>query len=202
MIRILIAEDQAMVRGALAALLSLEPDLSVVAEVDRGDEIVPMAIEARPDIALLDIELPGMDGLKAAAELRISLPECRVMMVTTFGRTGYLKRAMSSGARGFVLKDAPAPELAVSIRRVMNGEHVVDPHFATLALRDGDNPLTPRERETLAVSLDGRSIAQIASRLYLSEGTVRNHLSIAIQKLGACNRIEAARIAEDKGWLD
>jgi two-component system, NarL family, response regulator DesR len=202
MIRVLLAEDQAMVRGALAALLSLEPDLSVVAEVDRGDQIVPAALDARPDIALLDIELPGKDGLDAAAELRTAVPDCRVIMVTTFGRSGYLKRAMAAGARGFVLKDAPAPELAVSIRRVMNGEHVVDPHFAAVALSDGDNPLTPRERETLAVALHGASIAQIAERLYLSEGTVRNHLSIAIQKLGARNRIEAARIAEEKGWLE
>jgi two-component system, NarL family, response regulator DesR len=201
MIRILIAEDQAMVRGALAALLNLEPDLTVVAEIDHGDQIVPAAIEQQPDIALLDIELPGKDGLTAAGELRTTVPDCRVIMVTTFGRSGFLRRAMAAGAKGFVLKDAPAQELAVAIRRVMNGEHVVDPHFAAVALSEGDNPLTSRERETLAVALNGESIAQIAARLFLSEGTVRNHLSIAIQKLGVRNRIEAARLAEEKGWL-
>jgi two-component system, NarL family, response regulator DesR len=201
MIRILIAEDQAMVRGALAALLNLEPDLSVVAEIDRGDEVVPGVLESSPDVALLDIELPGRDGLDAASELRSVAPECRVIMVTTFGRSGYLRRAMAAGARGFVLKDAPAAELAIAIRRVMNGEHVVDPHFAAVALSDGENPLTPRERETLSVALLGASIAQIADQLYLSEGTVRNHLSIAIQKLGVRNRVEAARLAEEKGWL-
>jgi two-component system, NarL family, response regulator DesR len=201
MIRILIAEDQAMVRGALAALLNLEPDLTVVAEIDHGDQIVPAAIEQQPDIALLDIELPGKDGLTAAGELRTTVPDCRVIMVTTFGRSGFLRRAMAAGTKGFVLKDAPAQELAVAIRRVMNGEHVVDPHFAAVALSEGDNPLTSRERETLAVALNGESIAQIAARLFLSEGTVRNHLSIAIQKLGVRNRIEAARLAEEKGWL-
>ena len=198
---VLIAEDQAMVRGALAALLNLEPDLTVVAQVERGDEIVPTVLQAQPDIALLDIELPGMDGLDAAAALRTAAPDCRVMMLTTFGRSGYLKRALAAGARGFVLKDAPAPELAVSIRRVMRGEHVVDPHFAAMAISDGDNPLTSREREALTAALAGSSIADIADRLFLSDGTVRNHLSIAIQKLGARNRVEAARLAERKGWL-
>lgn len=201
MIRVLIAEDQAMVRGALAALLNLEPDIEVVAEVDRGDDVVPVARGCRPDVALIDIEMPGTGGITAAAELQKTVPACRVMIVTTFARSGYLKRAMAAGARAFVLKDAPAPELAVAIRRVMNGEHVVDPHFAAVALSDGDNPLTPRERETLAVAIGGESIAEIAEQLFLSEGTVRNHLSIAIQKLGARNRIEAARIAESKGWL-
>jgi two-component system, NarL family, response regulator DesR len=190
-----------MVRGALAALLRLEPDLEVVAEIERGDEVVGAAREITPDIALLDIEMPGIDGIEAAEELREALPECRVMMLTTFGRSGYLKRAMSAGARGFVLKDSPAAELAVAIRRVMNGEYVVDPHFAAVALSDGDNPLTPRERESLSTALSGATIAEIADHLFLSEGTVRNHLSIAIQKLGARNRIEAARIAEQKGWL-
>lgn len=201
MIRVLLAEDQAMVRGALAALLSLEPDIAVVAEVARGDEVMPAALEAKPDIALLDIELPGGDGLTAAAALREALPSCRVVMVTTFGRGGYLRRAMESGAVGFLLKDAPAAELATAIRRVMAGERVVDPSLALTALGDGENPLTPREREVLAASLDGATIADIAARLALSEGTVRNHLSVAIQKLGARNRVEAARLAEQKGWL-
>lgn len=201
MIRVLLAEDQAMVRGALAALLGLEPDIAVVAEVARGDEVVPAALATRPDVALLDIELPGGDGLTAAAGLRAALPSCRIVMVTTFGRSGYLRRAMAGGAVGFLLKDAPAAELATAIRRVMAGERVVDPSLALTALGEGDNPLTPREREVLAAAVDGATIADIAARLALSEGTVRNHLSVAIQKLGARNRFEAARQAVQKGWL-
>ena len=201
MIRILLAEDQGMVRGALAALLRLEGDFEIVAEVARGDEVVPTALETQPDIALLDIEMPGESGLSAAEALQARLPSCRVIILTTFGRSGYLRQAMESGAVGFLLKDAPAAELATAIRRVMGGERVVDPDLALTALSEGDNPLTPREREVLAVSLAGASIADIAARLYLSEGTVRNHLSIAIQKMGARNRMEAARLAEAKGWL-
>jgi two-component system response regulator DesR len=201
MIRVLVAEDQAMVRGALSALLSLERDMTVVAEVARGDDVVPAAQATQPDVALLDIEMPGGDGLRAAAALREHLPSCRVLMLTTFGRSGYLRRAMTSGAVGFLLKDAPATELAVAIRRAMAGERVVDPGLALATLSDGDNPLTQREREVLRASLSGVSIADIAAELYLSEGTVRNHLSVAIQKLGARNRIEAARLAEEKGWL-
>jgi len=201
MIRVLLAEDQAMVRGALAALLGLEADMAVVAEVGRGDEVVAAALVARPDVALLDIELPGEDGLAAAAALRHALPTCRVVMVTTFGRGGYLRRAMAGGAVGFLLKDAPAAELAAAIRRVMAGERVVDPALALTALSDGDNPLTPREREVLAAAAAGAALADIAATLLLSEGTVRNHLSVAIQKLGARNRVEAARLAEQKGWL-
>jgi two-component system response regulator DesR len=201
MIRVLVAEDQAMVRGALSALLGLEGDITVVAEVARGDEVVAAAQTTKPDVALLDIEMPGMDGLQAAAALREHLPSCRVLMLTTFGRSGYLRRAMASGAVGFLLKDAPATELAVAIRRAMAGERVVDPDLALATLSEGDNPLTHREREVLRASLSGASIADIAGSLYLSEGTVRNHLSVAIQKLGARNRIEAARLAEDKGWL-
>jgi two-component system response regulator DesR len=201
MITVLLAEDQAMVRGALAALLDLEDDIKVVAQVERGDEVVPAALAARPDVALLDIEMPGGSGLSAAQALRQHLPSCRVMILTTFGRSGYLRQAMESGAVGFLLKDAPAAELAVSIRRVMAGERVVDPDLALSALSDGDNPLTGRERDVLQASLDGASIADIAARLYVTEGTVRNHLSSAIQKLGAQNRIEAARLAEQKGWL-
>ncbi len=201
MIRVLLAEDQAMVRGALSALLSREQDIEVVAEVARGDAVVEAARLAHPDVALLDIEMPGGDGLSAAQALRKALPTCRIVILTTFGRSGYLQRAMESGAVGFLLKDAPASELAVALRRVMNGERVVDPDLALSALSSGNNPLTSREREVLSASLFGASLAEIAARLYLSEGTIRNHLSTAMQKLGAQNRMEAARLAEQKGWL-
>jgi len=201
MIRVLLAEDQAMVRGALSALLGLEKDIEVVAEVARGDEVIPAALSAHPDVALLDIEMPGGGGLPAAQALRDNLPSCRVVILTTFGRSGYMHRAMESGAAGFLLKDAPATELAVAIRRVMEGERVVDPELALTALSEGSNPLTKREREVLSTGLSGASIADIAARLYLSEGTVRNHLSVAMQKLGTHNRMEAARLAEQKGWL-
>lgn len=200
-IRVLLAEDQAMVRGALAALLTLQGDIAVVAEVTRGDEVVSVATQTQPDVALLDIEMPGLDGLTAADALRQRLPQCRVMILTTFGRPGYLRRAMASGAVGFLLKDAPASELAAAIRRVMAGERVVDPGLAVAALSEGENPLSGREREVLAAGMDGATIAAIADRLSLSEGTVRNHLSVAIQKLGVHNRTEAARLAEQKGWL-
>ena len=201
MIRVLIAEDQSLVRGAIVALLGLEPDLEVVAEVPRGDEVVPRALETRPDVALLDIEMPGLDGLSAAAQVRSALPSCRVIVVTTFGRPGYLRRAMEAGASGFLLKDAPAAQLAEAIRRVAAGGRVVDPALAIDALADGTNPLSPREREVLSASTETATIAGLAQRLSLSEGTVRNHLSAAIQKVGARNRAEAARIAEEKGWL-
>ena len=201
MIRVLLAEDQAMVRGALSALLSREKDIEVVAEVGRGDEVVQTALMAQPDITLLDIEMPGLDGLAAAQALHNALPGCRSVILTTFGRSGYLRRAMESGAVGFLLKDAPASELAIALRRVMAGERVVDPDLALAALSEGTNPLTNREREVLAASLFGASLAEIAARLVLSEGTVRNHLSTAMQKLSAQNRMEAARSAEQKGWL-
>ena len=201
MIRVLLAEDQAMVRGALAALLRLERDLEVVAEVAQGDEAIAAALKTHPDVALLDIEMPGGGGLSAAQALHQRLPSCHIVILTTFGRSGYLRQAMESGAVGFLLKDAPATELAAAIRRVMAGERVVDPELALTALSEGDNPLTRREREVLATALDGASIAELAAHLYLSEGTVRNHLSTAIQKLGVHNRIEAARLAEAKGWL-
>ena len=201
MIRVLLAEDQAMVRGALAALLSREKDIEVVAEVARGDEVVEAALATQPDVALLDIEMPGGDGLAAAQALRKALPTCHSVILTTFGRSGYLRRAMESGAVGFLLKDAPAAELAVALRRVMKGERVVDPDLALAALSEGNNPLTNREREVLSVALFGASMEEIAARLVLSEGTVRNHLSTAMQKLGARNRMEAARLAEQKGWL-
>lgn len=201
MISVLLAEDQAMVRGALVALLELEGDIQVVASVASGEEVVPTALRVRPAVALLDIELPGMDGLRAATSLRKVLPSCRVLMLTTFGRVGYLRRAMTAGVSGFLLKDAPSAELAQAIRRVMAGERVVDPGLALTALSAGDNPLTLREREVLAAAVDGATLADIAAQLQLSEGTVRNHVSIAIQKLGCRNRIEAARLAEKKGWL-
>ena len=200
-IRILLAEDQAMVRGALSALLRLEEDLDVVAEVSSGDEVLPAALNFHPDVALLDIEMPGGDGLSAAQALHKRLPSCRIVILTTFGRSGYLRQAMESGAVGFLLKDAPANQLAVAIRRVMAGERVVDPDLALSALSDGDNPLTGRECDVLRASLDGTSIADIATQLYLSEGTVRNHISAAIQKLNAHNRMEAAQFAKAKGWL-
>jgi two-component system response regulator DesR len=201
MIRVMLAEDQAMVRGALSALLSREKDIEVVAEVARGDEVVKTALVTQPDIALLDIEMPGLDGLAAARALQKALPGCRSVILTTFGRGGYLRRAMESGAVGFLLKDAPAAELAVALRRVMKGERVVDPELALAALSEGTNPLTSRERDVLSASLFGASLAEIAARLVLSEGTVRNHLSTAMQKLGAQNRMEAARLAEQRGWL-
>ena len=200
-VRVLLAEDQAMVRGALSALLSLEDDIEIVAEASRGDEVLPAALDTLPDVALLDIEMPGGDGLAAAALLHERLPSCLVVILTTFGRSGYLRRAMESGAVGFLLKDAPASQLAEAIRRATTGERVVDPALAAAALSEGDNPLTEREREVLAASEDGATIEDIAASLYLSEGTVRNYLSTAIKKLGTRNRVEAARLAEKKGWL-
>ncbi|MGB2940873.1 MAG: response regulator transcription factor [Candidatus Dormiibacterota bacterium] len=201
MIRVLLAEDQTMVREALASLLGIEEDIDVVAQVDRGDAVLAAAREARPDVALLDIEMPGLDGIQAAAELTAELPACAVLILTTFGRPGFLRRAMESGARGFLLKDAPAAELAVAIRRTVAGERVVDPNLAAQALTEGKGPLSWREREVLEASAAGSTIAEIARSLHLSEGTVRNHLSAAIQKLGARNRFEAAKAAEAKGWL-
>ena len=190
-----------MVRGALVALLSLEDDIELVAELGRGDEVVPRALDLRPDVALLDIEMPGLDGISAAAQLRQALPGCAVLILTTFGRPGYLRRAMDAGAAGFLLKDSPASELASAIRRAAAGGRVVDPDLAIAALSEGSNPLTEREREVLAASVEAATIADIARALSLSEGTVRNHLSAAIQKVGARNRGEAARVALDRGWI-
>lgn len=201
MIRVLLAEDQAMVRGAIAALLTLEGDIEIIAQVGRGDEVVPAALNAHPDVALLDIEMPGCDGITAAAVLHAQLPSCRILILTTFGRPGYLRQAMESGVVGFLLKDAPAAQLATAIRRAVAGERVVDPALAMAALSEGNNPLTKQERTVLIAATRGASIAEIATSLFLSEGTVRNYLSVAIQKLGAHNRIEAAHIAEHKGWL-
>ena len=190
-----------MVRGALATLLALEVDIDVVAQCARGDEVVTTALAERPDVALLDIEMPGMDGLEAAAQLHRAQPECVIIMLTTFGRPGYLRRAMEAGAMGFVVKDGPADQLAVSIRRAVAGERVIDTALAAAALSDGSNPLTPRERDVLHAASAGATIASIAKSLFLSQGTVRNYLSSAIQKTGARNRIEAVRAAEQHGWL-
>ncbi|MBB5785693.1 response regulator [Jiangella mangrovi] len=201
MIRLLLADDQALVRGAMAALLSLEPDLDVVAEVARGDEVVAAALDARPDVALLDVEMPGLDGIAATAVLREQLPGCRVLVVTTFGRPGYLRRAIEAGASGFVVKDSPAEQLADAIRRVHSGLRVVDPALAVESLAAGPSPLTPREADVLRASRDGSAVADVAGRLYLSEGTVRNYLSSAIGKTGTRNRVEAVRVAEQNGWL-
>ena len=200
-IRLLLADDQAMVRAALAALLSLEPDFEVVAEVGRGDEVVAAATEHRPDVALLDIEMPGLDGLAAAAALAHEAPDVRVIILTTFGRPGYLRRAMESGALGFVVKDAPAEQLAEAVRRVADGGRVVDPSLAAATLAGGPSPLTGRERDVLVASRDGATVADIAARLFLSEGTVRNYLSAAIAKTGVRNRAEAYRAADQRGWL-
>ena len=201
MIRLLLAEDQSMVRGALAALLAFEPDLEVVAEVSSGDEVLPAAREERPDVALLDIEMPGIDGIEAAARLHDELPECRALILTTFGRPAYLRRALEAGAFGFVVKDAPAERLANAIRRVSAGERVVDPELAAATLADGESPFTPREREVLEAGANGSPISEIAERLHLSQGTVRNYLSAAIGKTGARNRTEAWRVARERGWV-
>jgi two-component system response regulator DesR len=200
-IRVLIAEDQGMVRGALASLLGLEADIEVVAQVSRGDEVLAAVEAAEPDVALLDIEMPGATGLEAAERLRGARPDCRVLILTTFGRPGYLRRAMEGGASGFLLKDAPADELASAIRRAMAGERIVDPGLAAAALSVGECPLTPREHEVLSASRQHATVAELAAALYLSPGTVRNHLSSVMQKLDARNRSEAVKLAEEQGWL-
>jgi len=201
MIRLLLADDQELFRAALAALLSLQPDFEVVASVGRGDEVAAAAMEQRPDVALLDIEMPGLDGLAAAAVLVREAPHCRSLILTTFGRPGYLRRAMESGAYGFVVKDAPAEQLADGIRRVMAGQRVIDPALAAATLAGGTSPLTARERDVLTAARPGKTVADIARQLFLSEGTVRNYLSAAMAKTGARNRAEAVRVAEERGWL-
>lgn len=200
-LRLLVADDQSLVRSALVALLSLEPDFEVVADVGRGDEVVAAALAHRPDVAVLDIEMPGADGLTAAAALTAAMPSCRVLVLTTFGRPGYLHRAMQSGVLGFVVKDAPAEQLADAVRRVAAGERVVDPTLAAATLAFGPSPLTDRERDVLVAARGGATVADVAARLYLSEGTVRNYLSSAIAKTGARNRVEAATVADERGWL-
>ncbi|GLY69798.1 response regulator transcription factor [Amycolatopsis taiwanensis] len=201
MIRVLLAEDQGMVRGALAALLNLEADIEVVAQVADGDAAVAAAIQEEPDIALLDIEMAGVDGITATRRLRAARPGCRVLILTTFGRPGYLRRAMDAGADGFLVKDGPVEQLAAAIRRVLAGERVIDPALAVAALSTGPNPLSARERDVLSAASNGLTAPDIARTLHLSEGTVRNYLSSAIHKTGARNRVEAARVATDNGWL-
>ncbi|ANS25931.1 NarL family two-component response regulator [Rhodococcus opacus] len=200
-IRLLLADDQALVRGALAALLDLEADLTVVAEVGRGDEVVAAAREHSPDVALLDVEMPGLDGIAAATALRTEMPQTRVLIVTTFGRPGYLRKALQAGASGFVVKDTPARQLADAVRRVHDGLRVVDPDLAADSLVSGESPLTDRETDVLRAARDGAPVASIAAALFLSAGTVRNHLSSAIGKTGASTRAEAVRAAESNGWL-
>jgi two-component system, NarL family, response regulator DesR len=200
-IRIMIAEDQAMVRQALVALLGLEPDIEVVAQAATGDEALAMAGKHQPDVAVLDIEMPGPSGIEVARQLRQDGFGGQVVIVTTFGRPGYLRAAMAAGASGFLLKDAPAVQLAQAIRRVAAGERVVDPALAAAALAEGESPLTVRETDVLAAAANHDAISEIAGRLHLSPGTVRNHLSAAMQKLGARNRAEAVQMAQRKGWL-
>ncbi len=200
-IRVLLADDQALVRGAMAALLSLERDLEVVAEVGRGDDVVEAAQRSGAQVCLLDIEMPGADGIEAARRIAAELPGCRSLVVTTFGRPGYLRRALDAGASGFVVKDTPARELAEAVRRVHAGLRVVDPTLAIESLVGGPNPLTDRERDVLREALEGAQVATIASRMHLSQGTVRNYLSAAIGKTGTSTRVEAAQVAQQRGWL-
>jgi two-component system response regulator DesR len=200
MIRVLIAEDQAMVLGALAALLAIESDIQVVAQVRDGRAALSEALAQRPDIVLTDIEMPEMGGLELATELKRVGSPARVIMLTTFGKPGFLRRALDANAAGYLLKDAPSAHLADAIRRVHAGGRAIDPELAAGAWADED-PLTERERQVLRLAADGQSGADIASSLHLSEGTVRNYLSEAISKLGARNRVEAARLAHLKGWL-
>jgi two-component system, NarL family, response regulator DesR len=200
-IRLLLADDQTLVRSALAALLELEADFTVVAQVGRGDEVVAAALSHKPDVGLLDVEMPGLDGLAAASALATALPSCRVIILTAFGRPGYLRRAMEAGVLGYIVKDAPPEQLVDAVRRVMRGERVVDPALAADTLASGPSPLTGRERDVLVAARGGATIAEIAKGLFLSEGTVRNYLSAAIAKTGTRNRLEAVRVADERGWL-
>ena len=200
-IRLVIADDQALVRGALAALLGLEPDIEVVAELGDGAGVAAAVVEHSADVAMLDVEMPGLDGIRAAEAVRRAAPSCRVLMVTTFGRPGYLKRAMLAGASGFVVKDTPARQLAEAVRRVHMGLRVVDPALAAESLASGDSPLSEREADVLRAASGGGTVADIAKAAILSEGTVRNYLSAAMAKTGGRTRAEAVRIAADNGWL-
>ncbi|HEY5882324.1 MAG TPA: response regulator transcription factor [Nakamurella sp.] len=200
-IRVLVADDQALIRGAFATLINLEPDMTVVAQVGNGDDVLPAALRERPDVALLDVQMPGPDGLAAAAILAQRVPACRVIILTTFGRPGYLRRAMEAHAAGFMVKDAPPETLIDAIRRVHRGLRVVDPELVAESLTLGESPLTGRERDVLLATLDGGTVGQIAKRLFLSDGTVRNHLSSVIGKTGAATRAEALRIATERGWI-
>ncbi|MBI5363370.1 MAG: response regulator transcription factor [Planctomycetes bacterium] len=201
MIRVLLAEDQAMFRTAVRRLLELEGDIEVVAEVGRGDELVAAALASQPTVAVVDIEMPGLDGISAAVELRRQLPSCRTLILTTYGRPGFVQRALEGGLAGYMLKDSPADVLAGAIRRCAAGEYVVAPELATRALRHGASPLSPRERELLDACAEGHPTPEIARRMSVSEGTIRNKISDVLSKLGARNRAEAVRIARDRGWL-
>jgi two-component system response regulator DesR len=200
-IRILLAEDQGMVQDALATLLGMEPDMEVIARLSSGDRVVQTATALQPDVALLDIEMPGMDGLSAASQLHRVLPDCKILILTTFDRPGYLQRAVQGGASGFMVKDGPVEALTQAIRDILEGKQVIDPALAAAALGSKPDPLSPREHDVLKAAADGSAVAEIASGLFLSEGTVRNYLSSALQKLDARNRIEAIRIAQQNGWL-
>ncbi|MGI5195706.1 response regulator transcription factor [Streptomyces sp. CA-288835] len=201
MIRILLAEDMHMVRGALVALLALEGDLKIVAEVERGDRIVSTALDCTPDVAVIDVDLPGLDGLSAAAQLAEQLPSCRTLILTSLGRPGTLRKALAAQVSGFLLKDAPADRLADAVRQVAAGRRVIDPQLALAAFDNGENPLTPREAEVLRMAADGAEAAEIAGRLFLSVGTVRNYLTTVVTKLNARNRVDAIRVARESGWL-
>lgn len=201
MIRVLLAEDVNMVRGALVALLSMEPDIEVVAEVDHGDRVVPMALECTPDIAVLDVDLPGVDGLAAATSLHEVLPSCGTLILTSLNRPGVLRRALSARVSGFLFKDAPPEQLAAAIRKVSAGERVVDPELVLAAWEHSQNPLTRREAEVLHLAAQGAPVGEIAAELFLSAGTVRNYLSVVVHKLNARNRVDAIRIAQAAGWL-
>jgi two-component system response regulator DesR len=200
-IRVLIAEDMHMIRSALVALLSLEDDMEVVAEIERGDEVLATALRVHPDVAVLDIDMPGLDGLSAAEQLSAQLPACRTLVLTGLSQPGNLLRALKVHVRGFIVKDAPAHALTDGIRRIARGERVIDPELVAAALETGSSPLTPRETEVLRAASTGIRVAQIATDLSLSQATVRNYLSNAINKVGARNRIDAIRISRDAGWL-
>ncbi len=201
MIRVLLADDQAMVRGALGVLLGLEPDIEVVAEVARGDEVVEGARANSIDVCVMDVQMPGMDGIEATAALRNALPGVRVLIVTTFNRPGYLRRAMDAGARGFLVKDTPAEELAEAVRKVHQGLHVIDPALAAASLLAGANPLSNREQQVLRLAADGHPVSVIAQMVHLSGGTVRNVLSASIAKTHTSNRVQAAQVAQEHGWI-
>ena len=201
MIRVLLAEDQVMFRSAVRRLLQLEDDIDVVGEVGNGDELLPLALATRPDVAVVDIEMPVRDGLSAAAELHDALPTCRTLILTMYGRPGFVRRAIQGGVAGFVLKDAPIEELAQAIRRCAAGENVVDPELAARALRAGASPLSNREQEILGACAEGLGTAEVAKRLWLSEGTVRNRVSEILGKLGVRTRGEAVQVARENGWL-
>jgi two-component system response regulator DesR len=200
-IRVLLAEDMHLVRGALAALLSLEPDIDVVAQVDRGDAIVPAARQAKPDVAVLDIDLPGMDGLTAAVQIQAELPACRIVMLTGYAKPGNLIRALRARVGGFLPKDASPEMLSDAVRRVHRGERVLDAEMAAAAFLYGPNPLSGRECDVLSCLAEGAEVSEIAARLFLAPGTVRNHVSSIMLKLHARNRVDAVRIAADRGWL-